>query len=996
MTLDILKKARYTLFVVFWNRKKKKLSKLGCWAIEAKPPTIKRMASASEMDEIPSPPKEKCDSDVSTNGNEKESKIGKKRNKNMKNNQTKETTSTDSKSVNRDKEEDQPQAHKKEESFNSDNENPDKKGSQPLVHETEGSDPINSDNPENTDGQPQSHEKEGSDPLSSEQMTNEEAEQLSQDGKYYEAKTMDEKTKSLEDEVVRLSNENETLKTTTESLKNVIKDKDTDIDTFKSKIQELSEQHKRMKKCINEQELNIQNYKKENQDKTLKIQHLENNIKEREVDINTFRSKIQELHKQHSQSEDDVARLSNENDTLKTMNISIKEHIKEARASIKYYKEDNEEKREKLKQCEDEIMMLNEKNEKLTLETERAKHLESVIQTLNEVNKCLNEDIANEKDRTDKELEQLTNNLQYKEQELKQLKDSNKCLVEDLCNEKKSYVTLSGAFKQKEKAINTLEEQLKRSKTDKKTQTERFKREQQKLQDQIKQLNKDLLRGEDLHKTDIKKIREDSVKKVESLKARLTNAEQAYNRTSQAINRLQNTIDFYKADNESKRQKVSSLEVEKENLLLRLSRITGAQLTYNNPNIADLSDDKRPTKLAEEFSELYDNEWTDAYECTDAENDVGKTEVLYNLLKQSYEFCENLATGHDEAIRSSFTTLTYTKTEGRHGDILPKTNDESRDPAIADVHNDGLNERDSESIDETSGQAGDVMDNTNPHKLDTESGDSCERQNLNNADGKEKYHQENTMQQDLPTNSEEETAGPGSKKDKTDTSADQNIDVASKDQNDMHVNDNSITEIQDPSNEFVQIEHYDIVDNSKGTADEGLNNKGNDDFAKLEKEDDDTLNDDRKQAHVNKDCYERQKRNAEMIEVSKIELKFEGLSAEQKKTITDLRKLCEVEQTADVVKKGSELIAMEMRIDKSNTNIIKYISKCIDICWSMRRHEPPVYVHFPTDLEGLPLDTKLYRPYTKSGKLLHFVVWPVLYLHEGGPLLSKGVAQGRD
>ena len=33
----------------------------------------------------------------------------------------------------------------------------------------------------------------------------------------------------------------------------------------------------------------------------------------------------------------------------------------------------------------------------------------------------------------------------------------------------------------------------------------------------------------------------------------------------------------------------------------------------DNPNIADLSDTNRPTKIAEKFSELYDNEWTEAY-----------------------------------------------------------------------------------------------------------------------------------------------------------------------------------------------------------------------------------------------------------------------------------------------------------------------------------------------------------------------------------------------
>lgn len=46
----------------------------------------------------------------------------------------------------------------------------------------------------------------------------------------------------------------------------------------------------------------------------------------------------------------------------------------------------------------------------------------------------------------------------------------------------------------------------------------------------------------------------------------------------------------------------------------RLSKIAADKLLQGNPNIADLSDMNRPTKLGEMYSELYDNEWTDAYE----------------------------------------------------------------------------------------------------------------------------------------------------------------------------------------------------------------------------------------------------------------------------------------------------------------------------------------------------------------------------------------------
>jgi hypothetical protein len=50
------------------------------------------------------------------------------------------------------------------------------------------------------------------------------------------------------------------------------------------------------------------------------------------------------------------------------------------------------------------------------------------------------------------------------------------------------------------------------------------------------------------------------------------------------------------------------------NFYFRLSAVASAKLTDGNPNIADLSDANRPTKLAEQYSELYDNEWTDAFD----------------------------------------------------------------------------------------------------------------------------------------------------------------------------------------------------------------------------------------------------------------------------------------------------------------------------------------------------------------------------------------------
>ncbi|KAL4228438.1 Mitochondria-eating protein [Mactra antiquata] len=90
---------------------------------------------------------------------------------------------------------------------------------------------------------------------------------------------------------------------------------------------------------------------------------------------------------------------------------------------------------------------------------------------------------------------------------------------------------------------------------------------------------------------------------------------------------------------------IVKLEKEKEQLLLRLSKFVGDQLYKNNPDITDLSDQNRPTKLGEMYGELYDNQWTDAYEAlTEAGHSENETlETLKLTLMNVFSFCEKKA-----------------------------------------------------------------------------------------------------------------------------------------------------------------------------------------------------------------------------------------------------------------------------------------------------------------------------------------------------------------
>ena len=46
----------------------------------------------------------------------------------------------------------------------------------------------------------------------------------------------------------------------------------------------------------------------------------------------------------------------------------------------------------------------------------------------------------------------------------------------------------------------------------------------------------------------------------------------------------------------------------------RSSRLASQQLTEGNPNIANLDDIHRPTRLGEMYSQLFDDEWSEAFE----------------------------------------------------------------------------------------------------------------------------------------------------------------------------------------------------------------------------------------------------------------------------------------------------------------------------------------------------------------------------------------------
>ncbi|XP_061174104.1 uncharacterized protein LOC133183133 [Saccostrea echinata] len=70
-----------------------------------------------------------------------------------------------------------------------------------------------------------------------------------------------------------------------------------------------------------------------------------------------------------------------------------------------------------------------------------------------------------------------------------------------------------------------------------------------------------------------------------------------------------------------------------------------------------------------------------------------------------------------------------------------------------------------------------------------------------------------------------------------------------------------------------------------------------------------------------------------------------------------------------------------------------YAGACAIFCWFKCFEDPPLYMD--VSIPNGKFDTEKYRAYKNTGTEYRYLVWPCLYLHKDGPMLVKGVAQGK-
>ncbi|XP_071127668.1 myosin heavy chain, clone 203-like [Mytilus edulis] len=69
-----------------------------------------------------------------------------------------------------------------------------------------------------------------------------------------------------------------------------------------------------------------------------------------------------------------------------------------------------------------------------------------------------------------------------------------------------------------------------------------------------------------------------------------------------------------------------------------------------------------------------------------------------------------------------------------------------------------------------------------------------------------------------------------------------------------------------------------------------------------------------------------------------------------------------------------------------------FFEKCVYLCWCMVIQDPVMFLD-DDPVPFSPIDKNTYKEFVKSGDSVAYVVWPALFLHNGGPLLYKGVVQ---
>ncbi|XP_052811945.1 trichohyalin-like isoform X2 [Mya arenaria] len=239
----------------------------------------------------------------------------------------------------------------------------------------------------------------------------------------------------------------------------------------------------------------------------------------------------------------------------------------------------------------------------------------------------------------DKKDKKYDETLKKHHEEMEKLRKENDATLDK--RDKKYDETLKKHHEEMEKLRNENDATLNKRDKEKETLTKQLAK--------VQGENKDILRKKEGEISKLQDEKKDLEKEISQMKKDLEKKKASPARRDQT----------HDEGNEEFRKKLKDAQEEITELRNRLSKVVGAKLSDDNPNITDLSDENRPTKLAEKYSELYDNEWTDAYEDAEVEGlDEGKAIAkLLGILMDVDCYCRLMANDFKNNIKRAALSL---------------------------------------------------------------------------------------------------------------------------------------------------------------------------------------------------------------------------------------------------------------------------------------------------------------------------------------------------
>lgn len=436
------------------------------------------------------------------------------------------------------------------------------------------------------------------------------------------------------------------------------------------------------------------------------------------------------------------------------------------------------------------------------------------------------------------------------------------------------------------------------------------------------------------------------------------------------------------ADKQELERKLLEMIKAKDQALNRLSELQSRMLKYGNPEITDLSYENRPTKLGENFKQLYEDEWTDAFEFLTEKRkeqilpDKSAIDMLYNMLKSCHEVCQEAWKEQHTGLAEIVTKPTLvTPIQGE--ETLSLVGPQSKPPMMTQTANKtvvsvgGSSETNPSSNKANFAKTVPSWTNTGTRQQESF------RQGTNaqghpqgtSGNGDRIFVQGGGMQ------TQAELQGPN----KHVGGQGRNAQTFGPQGNQAEIQRNAVRE--GGSGNLNQAQSTNQLAKNKNQEKLGFNPSAN-------PSGNSTPVDIKAKQADNESAQQPIRTNTKLdqnVAAGKLDIPIKEFCKNVAMEILNHFK------PSDIIQAVGTKQAIPDDISQ-NEHIQKFIVKCFQLCWMMLAQYPPMVMDF-TSQPGTPYNQALFEVYTTRGANVAYVVWPPVYLHKDGPVVCKGYVE---